>query len=248
MCQLSERDHFSKLLIEAQKEYKQKIIGSKITINVFADQFYSNHRNISAITPEVLNRHESALNLMNILLKERKDIVKRYFAKRQINEADIDEIMQMLQTGSYSDSGIIYDESIPDQIKHTIYDSEWRIITNCVNEANLFTQEVSIEQIKSLFMCKPTEQLYTSNLETLCYFFQKLHVADYIKKWQTKLAKSNAIISASTMRPITAHNMSSILSRHRSNGREVINQVVIDNLIHQLDINHNKESMSTKVL
>ena len=81
--------------------------------------------------------------------------------------------------------------------EHSLNDQQIESLVDCVNEVRMFKGgEVSFEQLKSIFDCKPITPLRSSNNRLLAFFFDQLSNHSYItEKWQSAIYKNNLFLS-----------------------------------------------------
>jgi hypothetical protein len=121
------------------------------------------------------------------------------------------------------------------QLACTFRDDDWAVVTDCIIASQLFApQNITIDQVKALFMGRLTNPLVVNNLMSLCYFFDRLHNAHYIRNWQSVLERTGAICKKDSVAPITANYFSSTLSRSRRK-KQIPKQAEIDALIKHLN-------------
>lgn len=81
--------------------------------------------------------------------------------------------------------------------KHSLNDRQIELLVDCVNEVRMFKDgEVTFEQLKSIFDCRPITPLRSSNNRLLAFFFDQLSNHLYItEKWQSAIYKNNLFLS-----------------------------------------------------
>lgn len=227
---LSVSDCFASLLKEANKSYRESVLSGKMTARVFARLFIKGHASIDNCSAQSRNNHQQALTLVDMLLNERADLLCRYFGKAELNQEMIDEIANLVMTETKLDEG-----GSVNQLACAFRDDDWAVVTDCIIASQLFIpQNITVDQVKALFMGRLTKPLVANNLMSLCYFFDRLHNANYIQNWQSILERTGAIRKKGSATPITANYYSSTLSRSRRR-KQIPKQAEIDALIKHLN-------------
>jgi hypothetical protein len=170
--------------------------------------------------------------MIDLLLTERKDLVDEYFSKKKFGSHSITEIIRQLFTET---SEFEYKNS--NSLKSTLCNDDWPLITTCINNSRLFKNDPNQEQVQSLFAGILIKPLIANDLDSICYFFNKLYLAGFIQCWQTALYRAGVIISSKTGEPISRTNFGSVLNRIRN--KSVPAKEEIDRMINKLKEKHN---------
>lgn len=112
-------------------------------------------------------------------------------------------------------------------------DSEISILTDCVNEAHIFTTEITPQMLEDFFYCRLTGALKSANNRLLAYFMMKLSAHDYITyEWQSVIANNNLVFAPMKEKYLNTSD----LSTANDNIKYVTpkKSVIIDNYIKQL--------------
>jgi hypothetical protein len=71
-----------------------------------------------------------------------------------------------------------------------------KILTGCVNDAHIFTTEITPKILENFFYCRLDGALKSGNNRLLAYFMMKLSVHDYITyEWQSVIANNKLILA-----------------------------------------------------
>jgi hypothetical protein len=71
-----------------------------------------------------------------------------------------------------------------------------RLLTDCVNDAHIFTTEITPKILENFFYCRLDGALKSDNNRLLAYFMMKLSVHDYITyEWQSVIANNKLILA-----------------------------------------------------
>ena len=101
-------------------------------------------------------------------------------------------------------SDIIPSETPPDTpqtlptFEHDLTDTQFEHLTSNINELHIFREEnITIEQIKSIFNCSPTVILKSKNNRLLAHLFDQLSRREYITEdWQVVIARNKLFKSS----------------------------------------------------
>jgi hypothetical protein len=233
--ELSVSDYLRDLVHEAHSDYQKLVKAGVMTRKIFAHYFHAGHKHVEIFSVASLNRYEQALRFVVLLLNDRGDLCTKYLGMHELSQESIDEMFTLLATESPLEHECHEVDNFVNPLKCTFRDDDWIIVSQCINSAQLFReQNISEEQVQGLFMCNLPQPLTANNLESLCYFFDRLYEAGYIHKWQYVLARKGMVYSPKSLKPISASNYGSTLSRCRSK-REIPKQTEIDALIKALN-------------
>lgn len=82
----------------------------------------------------------------------------------------------------------------PNPFKSSFSDKEIEILTNCINEAHIFTTTISPTILKSFFVCTLDGALKSNNNSLLAYLMMSLNRLGYItNNWQSVIASKQLI-------------------------------------------------------
>jgi hypothetical protein len=71
-----------------------------------------------------------------------------------------------------------------------------RLLTDCVNDAHIFTTEITPKILENFFYCRLDGALKSDNNRLLAYFMMKLSAHDYITyEWQSVIANNKLILA-----------------------------------------------------
>lgn len=86
---------------------------------------------------------------------------------------------------------------------------EIAILTDCVNEARVFTTSVTTNILKNFFACKLDGVLKSNNNRLLAYLMMKLSAYDYITyEWQSVIAKNQLVFGKTKDKPLARTDLS----------------------------------------
>lgn len=75
-------------------------------------------------------------------------------------------------------------------------EAEIRFMTDCVNEANIFSTEITPQILEDFFYCRLSGALKSTNNRLLAYFMMRLSVKGYITyEWQSVIANNKLVLA-----------------------------------------------------
>ena len=114
--------------------------------------------------------------------------------------------------------------------KSTLKANEIKLLTDCVNEANMFTTTVSAKILTDFFNCKLNGVLKVNNTRLLAYLMMQLSCYNYIVyEWQSVIANNKLILKKIKGEPLTRTDLSSATDQAKSiypKGYEIIDKYI----------------------
>ena len=115
--------------------------------------------------------------------------------------------------------------------KSTLKANEIKLLTDCVNEANMFTTTVSAKILTDFFNCKLNGVLKVNNTRLLAYLMMQLSCYNYIVyEWQSVIANNKLILKKIKGEPLTRTDLSSSATDQAKNiypkGYEIIDKYI----------------------
>ena len=114
--------------------------------------------------------------------------------------------------------------------KSTLKANEIKLLTDCVNEANMFTTTVSAKILTDFFNCKLNGVLKVNNTRLLAYLMMQLSCYNYIVyEWQSVIANNKLILKKIKGEPLTRTDLSSATDQAKNiypKGYEIINKYI----------------------
>lgn len=87
--------------------------------------------------------------------------------------------------------------------------NEISILADCVNEAHIFTTEITPQILEDFFYCRLAGALKSANNRLLAYFMMKLSVHNYITyEWQSVIANNNLVLAPMKEKYLNASDLS----------------------------------------
>lgn len=114
--------------------------------------------------------------------------------------------------------------------KSTLKANEIKLLTECVNEANMFTTTVSAKILTDFFNCKLNGVLKVNNTRLLSYLMMQLSCYNYIVyEWQSVIANNKLILKKIKGEPLTRTDLSSATDQAKNiypKGYEIIDKYI----------------------
>lgn len=114
--------------------------------------------------------------------------------------------------------------------KSTLKANEIKLLTDCVNEANMFTTTVSAKILTDFFNCKLNGVLKVNNTRLLAYLMMQLSCYNYIVyEWQSVIANNRLILKKIKGEPLTRTDLSSATDQAKNiypKGYEIIDKYI----------------------
>ena len=112
----------------------------------------------------------------------------------------------------------------------TLKANEIKLLTDCVNEANMFTTTVSAKILTDFFNCKLNGVLKVNNTRLLAYLMMQLSCYNYIVyEWQSVIANNKLILKKIKGEPLTRTDLSSATDQAKNiypKGYEIIDKYI----------------------
>lgn len=91
----------------------------------------------------------------------------------------------------------------------TLNNSEIRLLADGVNEAHIFTTEITPQILEDFLYCRLTGALKSTNNRLLAYFMMKLSAHEYITyEWQSVVANNNLVLAPMKEKYLNASDLS----------------------------------------
>lgn len=212
------------LFTEAYTRYRNEVIGSGKSYDRYADDFISDHRYNSAFTLQEENSRYTNTMRIDSLLRERRDLVEKYFSSKVFGPTDFVAMYSDFNRGTDvpgSKSTGVRTENFGSSLT----DTQIAAIAAVANDFNIFTRQVTAGDVANLFSASPDVRLVSANNRRLAMLFDTLASADLIcGDWQRVIAASGTVISSSGT-PLTQDRLSSALNGARSERSAVFSTI-----------------------
>ncbi|SEG13607.1 hypothetical protein [Parabacteroides chinchillae] len=156
--------------------------------------------------------------------------------------------LQEQESNYYTDAVAIQEQALPKEkeesadtnptkivgksnpFKSTLKANEIKLLTDCVNEANMFTTTVSAKILTDFFNCKLNGVLKVNNTRLLAYLMMQLSCYNYIVyEWQSVIANNKLILKKIKGEPLTRTDLSSATDQAKNiypKGYEIIDKYI----------------------
>ena len=210
---------------EAHQTYVAEVMNLGKRYERFAEDFLNS--NLYHDAEDALSKNQHAKNyaiIKGLLL--RKELVQKYFVASDLKDEDIKHLLNIHDTTAppslsvlsinRTDSGhslpAIFVSGSSSDFKPNIPSEAIDLIVHCVNEAGLFREKVSQQDMLSFFSCATDKKFISSNSRLVAMFFDGIAEKCYITDaWQHVIEQHQLIISSSGKKLLTAKDLSSSL-------------------------------------
>jgi len=91
--------------------------------------------------------------------------------------------------------------------------SEIRLMTDCVNEANIFTTEITSQILEDFLYCRLSGALKSTNNRLLAYLMMKLSAHEYITyEWQSVIASNKLVLAPMKEKYLNSSDLSLLMT------------------------------------
>lgn len=112
--------------------------------------------------------------------------------------------------------------------EHHLTLGQIEFLTNCLNEARVFTKSIATETFENILSCTLARPLKSSNNRLLVYFFSALDDRSLINRnWQAVIDKNRLFLSSGKNNPLTQTDLSSAKTELKDSspkGSEIIDK------------------------
>ncbi len=213
--------------------HKKEVLQEKKLYRRFTEDFLNSNYFIDCPFAVCKNQHKKNFCILQDLLENRWDIVEIFFHKKVFNEEDCREAITMYNTTSapvvrrYNDNAPPPTEDTNTRPFESYFDNnQLSLIAQLANEVHLFTETVSVDDIRQLFGCTLQRPLQATNNRLLAYFFDQLSESGLVCfKWQSVLVKCRQVHSSTSGTPFTASKLSSATNKAKGTNRSVYQHI-----------------------
>lgn len=198
------------LFTEAYSRYRKEVIGSGKSYDRYADDFISDHRyNIASSVQEGNSKYTNTMRI-DTLLRQRKDLVEKYFSSTVFGPTDFVAMLNDFNRGAMPSVPASAAKSL--NFGCDLSAAQVQAIASIANDLNIFKQGVSAEDMANLFSPSPNTRLISANNRRLAILFDALSHESLISgDWQKVIAATSVILS-SVNTPLTQSKLSSALN------------------------------------
>ena len=136
------------------------------------------------------------------------------YLQSQLPHEQPEEVLSALETKSTFETGFTL--------------SQIELLTQCVNEARIFTESITTETFENILSCTLARPLKSRNNRLLVYFFSALDDRSLINRnWQIVIDKNRLFLSSGKNSPLTQTDLSSAKNELKDSspkGSEIIDK------------------------
>lgn len=208
--------------------YQSEVVENSKLYNRYVRDFLNSHTYTDCVDAAGLNEHNKNFHIMEELLTYRQDLVQKYFAREKLCDSDYSIMHQEFNTtqpSSNADMPIV-SNSLPDVFTakpnfQCYFNSvQIKLIAHSVNEAHLFSSDVTEKAIKALFDCCLEHPLKSACNRRVAFFFDSLCGHKLISaRWQHVISENGLILSSSGKNVLLNNSkLSTALNEAKQNG------------------------------
>ena len=150
------------------------------------------------------------------------DLDRKRWKEREQKEAEADAFIADMEQKLAERKDALLDKEDPKEytFSHNLKDVEIEVLTECVNEVNMFRTKDSVtkEQLKSILDCDPKTILKARSNRLVAHFFDQLSIHHFItNEWQAVVAKNQLILASRKNDYINQNDLSVAVNYLRTN-------------------------------
>ena len=213
-----------RLVKQAHETYSSEVLTRKKSYRRFVLDFIHSKQYHDATDAWSKNEHQKNYCIVSELLENHEKLVCQYFNEATLNESQIKKLLDAFNTFEYHQTVLpeptpedgrqskSYTSSVPYE---PLIDSETiGLIAQLVNEVNLFTEKLDIEDVIARYKKGILSPVTSKNNARLVLLLDQLSIHGVIPyDWQSIIAKKRLIRSSSGRKFLNQHDLSSTLNR-----------------------------------
>lgn len=211
------------LFMEAYREYRNDVIGNGKDYARFFDDFIFGHQFYAAANVDEGNARSVNIHKIDTLLRERKDLVEKFFSSSTFGPSDFIAMLNDFDKGLPA-TETTAGEKRPN-FECVLSDTQAAAIASIANDLNIFREKVSGKDMANLFSPSPDIRLCSSNNRKLAVLFDALAEDNLINRDWQKVIAATGIITSSANTPLTQSKISSALSEARADDSAAFNAI-----------------------
>lgn len=223
-------DDLWSLCVAAYTQYQTEVIGFGKLYDRYAEDYLNSHSFSGSLDAASLNEHRKNIGIMTELLRNRRDLVEKYFCNGKFCLTDFQALHKELDT---TVAPTVKGNTLrpkPDRPKPSFQcffnEIQLSLIANYANEAQLFSIPVTAEEMKHFFSASRTAPLKAANNRRVAVFLDAMCDMNLIcRHWQHVVAENHLLFSSVTDRPLKVSNLSSALNEAKANPRCVYDTI-----------------------
>lgn len=237
------QDELWELYETAYAEFQNQFVTGRKTYQRYVTDFISFNLPLDCSDIDSWKQHSMNINRMFDLLTNRRDLVQKYFSQDSLTRQDIQAMNREFDTTEVVvEKSNDYGAMAAFQPTSLSYfnDHQLSLIADMVNEAHLFVEDVTKEDMESFFSCSLDRPLQVTNNGLAALFLDCLRSEHLISHdWQKIVADYQLLCSSKTMKVLKRTDISTSLSEYRK--RHPQTQKAFANLVKKLKDMKEKE-------
>lgn len=213
------KDGLFNLVYAAYRQYVDEVMVKGKPYRRYVEDFLNEHAHSICPCYRGKNEYGKNLGIVKGILQSCQNTVEDFWRKGHFCKEDFTAMQQVYDT---TDKPIPYEPEVPalrNDTRHLTFECylttrQMNLIAQCVNEAHLFSDEVSTDDIKALLHCMEGFYLYAKRLNQIAKLFDRLSFHHLIcHNWQSVLSENRLLRSSRTGLPVSRSSLSSALSQ-----------------------------------
>lgn len=212
----------------AYELYQSEVMKGRKLYNRYVSDFLNSHTYTDRVDASGMNEHKKNYCIMEELLTIRKDLVRKYFIKKELCGTDYLRMHEEFNTTQLSPNSEIPIVSGSLPVSFTSRPNfqcyfnpvQIRLLVQSVNKAHLFSSDMTEVEIKALFACCLERPLKSACNRRVAFFFDCLCEHKLIStRWQQVIDKNELILSSAGKNVLlNASKLSTALNEAKQNG------------------------------
>lgn len=160
------------LFMEAYREYRNEVIDNGKDYARFVDDFIFGHEFYQASNVDEGNARSVNIHKIDTLLRERKDLVEKFFSSKTFGPSDFIAMLNDFDKGLPPTAPAYGKKSL--NFECDLSEAQTAAIASIANDLDIFRQEVSDKDMANLFSPSPDIRLNSANNRKLAVLFDTL--------------------------------------------------------------------------
>jgi hypothetical protein len=181
------------LIAMARNVFRQEVLTSKKLMQRFVDDFLNSVMFIDASDALSKNAHNRAYHIIEELLRNRSDLVSKYFADDVFDEQSFDRLLNEFNTTYQSQIRMGSNQAV-----HRFQSAfnEAQIMTLCryINLLNVFSHVMYEHEVAAFFEGRPITIPMSCNNRTLARLFSELSRHNFITSRWASVIETNRLV------------------------------------------------------
>lgn len=213
------KDGLYNLVYAAYRQYSDEVMVKGKLYRRYVEDFLNGHAHSICPCYRGKNEYGKNLGIIKGILQSRQNTVEELWRKGYFGKGDFTVMQRLYDT---TDKPLPHEPEAPALRNGTsrltlecyLNTEQMSLIAQCVNEAHLFSDKVSTDDIEALLHCKEGFHLYAKRLNQIAKLFDRLSFHHLIcHNWQSVLSENRLLRSSRTRLPVSRSNLSSALSQ-----------------------------------